>query len=155
MWCPFRLDKKLGAHMTLTRGRCFFLCNKFLCPSQLFTGFSASQLSRISKCSLCFVKMLWRRSEKCACMSKKAFWDPLLTVLHDPLENVIFAHFLSTFSSVQKEKCHFWPCFWAIFDTRFLAPGRPSEDFCDRDHMGCTQFLTKLWYDLVKPKRKS
>ena len=32
-----------------------------------------------------------------------------------PVKWLGFAHFLSTFSSVQKEKMTFWPCFWAIF----------------------------------------
>ncbi len=31
-----------------------------------------------------------------------------------PVKWLGFAHFLSTFSSVQKEKMTFWPCFWAI-----------------------------------------
>ena len=34
-----------------------------------------------------------------------------------PVKWLGFAHFLSTFSSVQKEKMTFWPCFWAIFCT--------------------------------------
>ena len=45
-----------------------------------------------------------------------------------PCKMTVFAHFLSTFSSVQKEKCHFWPCFWAIFYTAAWPPGNRFFD---------------------------
>ena len=43
----------------------------------------------------------------------RPFWRSRLT----PWIWALFDHFLSSFSSVQKEKMTFWPCFWAIFCT--------------------------------------
>ena len=46
---------------------------------------------------------------------KKREKAPPLENRSGPYKWLGFAHFLSTFSSVQKEKMTFWPCFWAIF----------------------------------------
>ena len=67
-------------------------------------------------------------------MKKVKKW-PSLENRPGPYKWLGFAHFLSTFSSVQKEKCHFWPCFWAIFCT---APWPPGNRFF-------WHFEEKLW----------
>ena len=55
-------------------------------------------------------------------MKKVKKW-PSLENRPGPYKWLGFAHFLSTFSSVQKEKMTFWPCFWAIFCTAPWPPG--------------------------------
>ena len=60
---------------------------------------------RITRDGVKFSQKSWKKVKK---------W-PFLENQKTPDKWLGFAHFLSTFSSVQKEKMTFWPCFWAIF----------------------------------------